>query len=266
MSLDTRGRSAAQELLRSTRSDLEARPMLDTLHRTSDRRTGTRVAVAVALVAVLLGVVALSWSAWHPGGSTPPTVTTPTPSATAPSPTSPSATSLGLSEPATAVPPPGWTLTSTPDLAVVTSLDHYFVEVLVGPTPIGTSADPAPSLLTAQSLAAWVSTHSGIVPTTVVRTTIGGLPAFQVDLRQAAGAPKGTVCDPANRDCVPLVRLASHPLPFGVVGGTVGRAYILTLPSGRIAVVAAGAGGDDRIGALVNATQPVLDSLQFPAG
>ena len=261
MSLDTRGRSAAQELLRSTRSDLEARTMLDTLHRGSDRRTGPRVAVVAVLVAVVLAVGALSWSAWHPGGSTPPAVTTPTPTATSPSPAS-----LGLSEPATAVPPPGWTLVSTPDLAVVTSLDHYFVEVLVSPTPIGTSKDPAQSPQTAQSLAAWVSTHSGLVRTAVVPTTIGGRPAFQVDLRQATGAPRGTVCDPANRDCVPLVRLASHQLPFGVVGGTVGRAYMVTLPSGRIAVVAAGAGGDDRIDALVKATQPLLDSLAFPAG
>ena len=186
---------------------------------------------------------------------------TPTPTATSPSPAS-----LGLSEPATAVPPPGWTLVSTPDLAVVTSLDHYFVEVLVSPTPIGTSKDPAPSPLTAQSLAAWVSTHSGLVRTAVVPTTIGGRPAFQVDLRQATGAPRGTVCDPANRDCVPLVRLASHQLPFGVAGGAVGRAYVLTLPSGRIAIVAVGASGDDRMGALVNATQPLLDSIAFPSG
>jgi len=261
MSLDARGRSAAQELHRSTRSELEVRAMLDTLHRTSDRRTGPRVAVAVALVAVVLAVVALSWSAWHPRASVPPVNPSPTPSAT-----SPSATSLGLSEPATAVPPPGWTLVSTPDLAAVTSLDHYFVEVLVGPTPVGTAKDPAPSPLTAQSLAAWVSTHSGLVRSAVVPTTIGGRPAYQVDLRQAAGAAKGTVCDPANRDCVPLVRLPSHQLPFGVAGGTVGRAYVLTLPSGRIAIVAAGASGDDRIGALVNATQPLLDSIAFPAG
>ena len=261
MSLDARGRSAAQELHRSTRSELEVRAMLDTLHRTSDRRTGPRVAVAVALVAVVLAVVALSWSAWHPRASVPPVNPSPTPSATGPSPTS-----LGLSEPATAVPPPGWTLVSTPDLAAVTSLDHYFVEVLVGPTPVGTAKDPAPSPLTAQSLATWVSTHSGLVRSAVVPTTIGGRPAYQVDLRQAAGAAKGTVCDPANRDCVPLVGLASHPLPFGVAGGAVGRAYILTLPSGRLAVVAAGASGDDRIDALVNATQPLLDSIAFPAG
>ena len=259
MSLDARGRSAAQELLRSTRSDLEVHTMLDRLHSTSDRRTGPRIAVAVALVAVVLGVAALSWSAWHPGSSVPPVVTTPSPSAT-----SPSATSLGLAEPATAVLPPGWTLTSTPDLAVMTSLDHYFVEVLVSPTPIGTAKDPAPAPLTTESLATWVATHSGLVPASVVPTTIGGRPAFQVDLRQAAGAPKGTICDPANRDCVPLVRLASRTLPFGVAGGTVGRAYVLTLPSGHIAVVAAGASGDDRVGALVNATQPLLDGITFP--
>jgi hypothetical protein len=164
------------------------------------------------------------------------------------------------------VPPPGWTLVSTPVLAELTSLDHYVVSVLLSPVPLGTVKHPAPTALTAQSLAAWVATHPDLVPAPVVPTSIGGLPAWQVDVRQAADSPQGKVCSGGNLNCVPLFRAPSGDYPAGVGRGTVGRIYAVTLPSGRLALVAAGAGGDDRIGALVNATQPLLDSITFPAG
>jgi hypothetical protein len=257
MSLDTRGRSAADEMHRSTRSGLEVVTMLQSLRRSARRRIVPRLAVGVALAAVVAGVLALGWSSWHPRASEP--VVTPTGS---PQPSSvPTRTSLALSEPATVDLPVGWKHETVADLAVLTSPDGFFVEMLLGPAPVAAQGHPVPSPLTVQSLTTWLSTHPGLVPSSPVATSVGGLPARQVDLRQKPGPATGVTCEGPNAGCVPLVRMPSVRLPLGVAAGPGGRAYVLTLPSGRLAVVAVGGPSDRQLYELMSAVTPVLDSL-----
>ncbi len=255
MSIETRARAAADSLNRATDRDLEVRHMLDELHHRRGRRTVRFTVAAAAAVALVLGFGALRWSVWHPGATAP--------AATQPSPKA-SGTSFPLAVPFTAVRPDGWSHYIESNVMVtIDAPAGPYVEVVMNPAPIPTSASPVPQTLTAASIAVWLAARPELEPTTAVRTTVAGLPAWQVDLKLRPGVSGTATCDGQNENCLALFHVPGLNGPLGVVTGSVGRAIVVQLPDGRIIGIAEGGSGTNSLPTILAATQPVVDSLSF---
>lgn len=254
MSLDLRGRAAADAVHRATRQDVDVHARLDQLHQHHRRRIGGYVAVAAAVVlALCLG--ALTWSTWHPHASAP--------SVTQPSPTI-VREDFALTVPFTAVRPDGWTqVVEKGVIAVLNSPKGPYLEVVINPSPVATGGSPAPPTLTAESLSRWIAARRELEPTTAVRTTLAGLPAWRVDVKLRPGFPATATCDGTTDTCLPLVRAAGIADPLGVVPGSAGRVFVVQLPDGRIVGVAAGGSTRNALPEILAAVQPILNSLSF---
>ena len=173
---------------------------------------------------------------------------------------------VALAVPFTADLPKGWTQTGHAGISVnLVSPQGPYVGVGTDPAPAPGAAEPMPPRLNAQQLADWVASRQYLQPTTVVATTFSKFAAWQVDIRLRDDASATSRCDGNPQPCVPLIRLPSVTLPLGPSHGAVARVIFVLLPSGRtMGVVASGASADDLDG-LLDATQPVLDSITFDA-
>ena len=252
MTVELRARSAADAVRDAARQDVDVRAGLALVRRRNTRRIGVYVAVATA-VAVILGLGVFSWTTWHPRASAPitnqPTVVR---------------TTFPLKVPVFAVRPDGWTQIVKRDVfAVLNSPGGPFLAVIIDPTPLAIAGSPAPATLTAQSLAGWIAGRPELEPTTVVRTTVAGFPAWQVDTKLRTGVPARATCDGLTDQCLPLLRVAGIDDPLGLVPGSAGRVLVLQLPNGRIVAVAAGGSARNGLPEVLSAVQPVIDSLKL---
>ena len=72
MTVDARGRSAADSLLHATHTDLEARVMLGHLHETRTPRVSSRTVALTVLVALVFIIATFGWVTVRPHASAPP--------------------------------------------------------------------------------------------------------------------------------------------------------------------------------------------------
>jgi len=261
MTVDARGRSAATALRSVAETDIDVRVKLDQLHgsRTHSMRVAVRVAVVAGAVAVTIAAAGLGWTTLNPHASAPPATQVPAGA---------TRQSFDLRVPFTADVPNTWSVSQESKANVnLSSPAGPYVGVGVDPVPAVSAAAsdgavaPGPATLTAQSLAHWVATRTFLQSTTVVSTTVSGLPGWQVDIRLRDDALATQTCNDSPGTCVPLIRLPSIPLPLGVTHGAVARVIFVELPTGRIVgVVASGANASNLTG-LLAVTQPVLDSI-----
>ena len=263
MTVDARGRSAADSLLHATHTDLEARVMLGHLHETRTTWVRSRTVALTVLVALVFIIATFGWVAVRPHASAPPISQVPHHAQNR---------AFALAVPFTADLPDGWWEGGHPGVtATLNSPTTPFVEVVIDPHPIrvvgaaGGAADPTPVSLSAQSLAGWMANLPYLEPTSVVPTTLSGLPAWQVDIRLRVAATATQQCDNGSEGCMPMIRVPSVALPLGPSHGGVARVIFVAMPDGRIVgVVASGAAADNLTGLLAD-TQPILDSIKFDA-
>jgi hypothetical protein len=266
MSVQARGRSAANSLLNATHTELEIQVMLEHLHEARTPRVSSRAVALTVLVAIGFIIATFGWAAVRPHASAP--ASPPTSSAT----DATVHTSFALAVPFTADVPKSWTQAGHPGIStIIASPGGPYVGVGIDPTPIaghttkGAPADPVPAKLTAQSLADWVAKRPYLQPTNVVATTLSGLPAWRVDVRLKDTASATATCDYNTDSCVPMIALPTLKLPLGPSHGAVGRIFFVQMPNGRIVGVNVSGAGADNLDGLLAATQPVIDSIQLNA-
>ena len=205
MTLDARGRAATTDLRRATTQRVDPMIMLNELERNSRAKTRKNVIAAVAAAAALIAgglFVARAvggTTEQRPAGGQPSTHASPSCAG------GPTVTCVGanryrvaLTVPVTVTVPANF----QPGLQVfnATTIEDYQtgdiantgVTVQEDAVPTRNDAsetrDPAAGT-TALSMASWLAHRPFAVPTTVVRTTVQGRPAYQVDIVLKKGAP-----------------------------------------------------------------------------
>ena len=255
---------------------------------------------ALRLLAGGVGLLALALLAGiyigspHPGPSPTPTQAAP-PSAGAPTDAaaSPAPTPQGLLLPAgevsglaftpaiSLVVPSGWTLQADePELVSLVRPDPQYmvqgdglvifdaISIYARPIaglPDGTLGGVPDVGTSAQALATWLSERPQLTSTAPVKTTLAGLPAFQLDF--ALSPQAGDLC---GIRCVNLLDSAAGPSSyrFGIEGDWRVRAFLVDAPDGSTILIsiddADGAGLEEEIAGAM----PILESLRFsePAG
>jgi len=249
MTLDDRARAATSGLLTATRDSVSVPAALDRLHgrRLSLPRTALATVAIVALVVSLVGV--LRWSAVQ--------VRTSEPAVVAPSP----ATHVALGVPFSVVLPAGWTYRlSGDDQAVIDGDGTRYLTVVVDPSPaVGATAASGG----AEALARWIAARPELLSRPPVRTTVGGDPAWQVDVVFGPDARPNAVCDGPTRECLPLMRVPGMSLPVGIANSTAGRVIVIQLSDGRLTAVVATGGSSLHLEQVVALVQPVIDTITF---
>jgi hypothetical protein len=264
MSIDLRARTATDALARATERDVDVPLMLDQLHQRHQHRGGLRHdgrvrlrSIALVAAAAVVLVLALLRGSWHPTAAVP----------AAPH-LLPSAarSAFQFAAPFTAVRPPGWSDSLEPKVEVaIESPTGPYVKVVMSPSPLGTPTSPAPARLTAASVAAWLAARPELEPTTAVRTVVSGLPAWRVDLALRPGAATRDSCDGSGDGCLALFRVPGVTEPLGVAAESVGRAFFVQLPDGRIVGITTFGTWQDCLPTIEFATQPVIQSINFTA-
>jgi hypothetical protein len=118
--------------------------------------------------------------------------------------------------------------------------------------------------LTAKTLAEWMAKRPYLQPTAVVATTLGGRPAWQLDIRLRTDAAATQHCDNGPADCVAMIRLPSVALPLGPSHGGAARVICVEMTNGRIVGVVA-SGDANNVAGLLGDTRPFLESIRFNA-
>ncbi len=135
-----------------------------------------------------------------------------------------------------------------------------------GSKPVeGRKPDPAAGS-TAQSIATWLADRPYLETTSVVTTTVSGLPAWQVDVRLRDSATATATCQPSIADCIPMVLLPFGVNATGIGHAQVGRMIFVQASADRVVWVYAWDGGGDSaddLDAVLAVMQPVIDSIDF---
>jgi hypothetical protein len=205
MTLDARGRAATTDLRRATTQRVDPMIMLNDLERNSRAKNRRNAVAAVAAAAALIaGGLFVAHAVGgtteeSPGGIRPTTHASPSCSG------GPTVTCVGANRyrvalivPVTVTVPANF----QPELQVfnATTIEGYQAGD-IGATGVTVQEDAVPTRndasetrdpaagTTAQSMATWLAHRSFAVPTSVVRTTVQGRPAYQVDIVLKKGAP-----------------------------------------------------------------------------
>jgi hypothetical protein len=241
VTLDRLARSAGAEVRGKADTGVHTTPMLEAMLRTERRR---RRSARLAAVAGAVVVAVVGWqlvSITGPGRAVP---AGPRPSGASSSP-QPGQTRLQLRVPLTFTLPHGWwsTPSSAGDVDFWSGTNGYGVSVSEGdarPARYVKGAYVDPSVATdARSLASWLATRPYLSTSGAVATTLGGRPAWRVDVRERPGAVEvSPVCggDYSPPPCIPL-----FIGPADVIGGIWGNGrirYVFSdLPDGTTAQV-----------------------------
>ncbi len=208
MTLDARGRAAATDLRRATTQRVDPMVMLNELERNSRAKKRRNVVAAVASVAAAAALIAGGVIVARSGSGTtqaPPGAGQPSTHASASCPGAPTVTCLGASRYRVALTVPVTVTVPTnfqPELQVfgTATIEDYQTgnigntgvtvqeNVIPSRNDASGTRDPAAGT-TAQSMATWLAHRPFAVPTAVVRTTVDGKPAYQVDIVLKKGAP-----------------------------------------------------------------------------
>jgi hypothetical protein len=146
MNLDTRARAATKHLLEATRHDLKVGSALTELRQRRPSRSRQYLLAVTVVLALAVTFATFRWTTTQHGSAPPITEPTPAPSGT---------TRFDLAFPFTAVLTSDWQRSvQRTTMAVLLHRNGSYVEVVVDPAPVATFTSPAPTQLTAQSLAA----------------------------------------------------------------------------------------------------------------
>jgi len=124
--------------------------------------------------------------------------------------------------------------------------------------------DLAPGIgQTARAISTWLTTLPGLVTTTPIPTTIGGLSGFAVDVSLARSWSQ--TCPYSDGE--PVVPLFTDPLKGGfdwnVGGAGHSREILLDLPGGRVLLIDLGAANKAAFDALMQDAMPVVGTFVF---
>jgi hypothetical protein len=113
----------------------------------------------------------------------------------------------------------------------------------------------------AKDLAEWLAGRPQLTATVPKAVTLGGRPAWQLDISLSADA--GELCG------IPCVNVLNSPdrnrsYAFGIEGPWAVHATLVTAPDGSTVLITVEGNGRDRLAAEVAEYQPILDSVSFP--
>ena len=286
MTVDSAGRSAAAALRGATAEDLEVRAMLDHLQRDSRRHKGIELAALVGAAALIVGI---GWMFLRPANDA-----TAVPGGTVFGgdalainfdtcasdadpfcPVTAGRYLLPLEVPFTASVPAGWdasgvnTFTDRGRVGVVAEFRNdtdgwAHVGFEMNPRKYVRGADDPISITpsTAQDLAFWVASKPYLAPTEAVSTTVGGLPAWQVDVQLKDGVKTGWE-DRCKRMCIPMIGYPDTLNYLGLVENEGPFRWIFVqAPDGKVVNITIDGRGVD-FKTLLDRTQPIIDGLVF---
>jgi hypothetical protein len=151
-----------------------------------------------------------------------------------------------------------------PDVATVVGAgERRLLVFLADPRPIMPGCDVAPAPADAEALAQSIRSDTDFEAGAPVPTTIGGIPALQMDVVMA---PQATTCPWQMPNLSSTTPLLLEDAPLLAQGTDRARLYLVDLPGGSAHVLAIAILSDrDSLEQALRLTAPIVDSIEFHA-